>query len=69
MDFFVDSEKRKQPEKVSDFIGGWFFLPFFRNRVGGVPESIDFTANSAENVVKNIEIITVLRYTVGMSFV
>jgi len=43
-------------------------FPVFRNCGGGIFESKIFAADSAQNVIKNIEISLVLRYTESMSF-
>ena len=65
----VDLERGKQPEKVLVFRRGRLLFPSVRHHNGGVFESAVITADSQENVRKNIEIRAVPGYTVSMFIV
>ena len=59
-------EAGKQSKKVFVSCCSRLFFPDLWYCNGSVSESVDFTADSKENVRKNIEIGTILGYTVSM---
>ena len=68
MDSSVGSQEGLQQKKISFSGGRRIIFPVFRNCGGGIFKSEIFTADSAQNVIKNIEISLVLRYTESTSF-